>query len=212
MQNRRTGEPGTPEPETRSARSRSGGARSHDRRSPRDGRRPRLQGEPVQSRHAGAASAGLGVQAVRVCRGPRSRLLAVFARDAARRAYPDPAGRMDSRRRTFDSAGDDGARGAAHVQQSRRRSDARGGWHRQDGGSGAQDGDGKRAERAVARARFRRGHADGDDVGLCRLCRSRDSCGPAMFIRRVEDADGTVLFEAKPVGRASACRRRPLFS
>ena len=104
-----------PEPELRNrnpkpiARGRSGCDGPRDRRGPRDGRRTRLQGEPVQSRDAGAASAGLCVQAVRLRCGTRSRLLAVFTRDAARRADPDAAGRVDARRRALDGTGDDGA-------------------------------------------------------------------------------------------------------
>ena len=44
------------------------------RRRARDGRRPRLRREPLQPRRAGAAAAGLGVQAVRLRRGARGGL------------------------------------------------------------------------------------------------------------------------------------------
>ena len=49
------------------------GARPPHRGDPRDGRGARLRAEPVQPRHAGAAAARLGLQAVRVPGGPGSR-------------------------------------------------------------------------------------------------------------------------------------------
>ena len=71
---------------------------SDDRRSPRVGRRPRLQEQPVQSRDASDASARVGLQAfcVRLC--SRGRLFAGVARDAPRRADPDAGRRVDARR------------------------------------------------------------------------------------------------------------------
>ena len=60
----------------------AGGARRDGpahRRSARDGRRPRFRAELVQSRDAGQAPAGFGVQAVRLCRRARARLLAGHA-------------------------------------------------------------------------------------------------------------------------------------
>ena len=70
-------------------------------RSPRDGRRARLQEQPLQSRDAGAPSAGLGVQAIRVRCCARGGLFPRVARDASRRADSDAAGRVDSGRRAL---------------------------------------------------------------------------------------------------------------
>ena len=70
--------------------------------------------------------------------------------------------------------------------------------------AGSQDGHRQRAERAVTRARVGRGHVDGDDVGVRARSRTMGGCGAATFIRRVEDADGKVLFEAKPARRTGS--------
>ncbi len=99
------------------------------------------------------------------------------------------------------ACGDDGASCAAHVEQSSGRADARGGRHRQDGGPGAQDGHGQRAERAVARARVGRSHVDGDGVRLCDVCRWRAiASGDVHSPGRRCAGEGAVRGEA--VGRA----------
>ena len=70
-----------------------------DRPRARDGRRPRLRREPLQPRGAGAAAAGLGVQAVRLRRGARSGL---HAGDGHRspRTIRSPRCRARGRRKT----------------------------------------------------------------------------------------------------------------
>jgi hypothetical protein len=57
-------------------------------------RRPRLRGEPVQPRRAGAPPAGLGLQAVRLRRGPRAGTLAGLGHRSPERAAVDPRRRM----------------------------------------------------------------------------------------------------------------------
>ena len=74
--------------------------------------------------------------------------------------------------------------------------------------AGAEDGHGQRAERAVARARLGRSHADGDDVGLCRVCRSGAAARRHVHSpRRRRRRKSAVRGEAR--GRAGRLRRRP---
>ena len=103
---------------------------------------------------------------------------------------------------------DDRARGASHVEQSRRRAHARAGRHLEDRGSGAPPRHGHRAERAVARARIGRGDADGHDVGVLHLRR------PGTAAR----ADAASAASKTPMGmccsrrstrRCRCSRRRP---
>ena len=63
------------------------------------------------------------------------------------------------------------------------------------------------AERAVAGARLRRGDARGPDRGLRHLRQRRASITRRSLIRRVEDRDGTVIFEADPTARRASSRR-----
>ena len=65
---------------------------SGQRLRPCDGRRSRLRREPLQSRRAGEAPVRFGVQAVRVRRGARGRILAGVAHYRAERSDPDPQG------------------------------------------------------------------------------------------------------------------------
>ena len=65
------------------------------------------------------------------------------------------------------------------------------------------DGHGQRAERAVARARVRRSHADGDDVGVCVVCRSGTVAARNLHPpRRGRAGEGAVRGEAR---RRSRC-------
>ena len=78
---------------------------------------------------AGAAAAGLGLQAVRLCRGARGGLFAGDGDRPTRRADHDAAGRVDAGRRALDARCDDAAHGAAHVEQPRGGAAARRGRH-----------------------------------------------------------------------------------
>ena len=72
-------ERGTWNPEPRSPRGRARRDGSDNGRSARDGRRPRLQVEPVQPSDAGVPSAGIRIQAVRLRGRPRVRVHAVVS-------------------------------------------------------------------------------------------------------------------------------------
>ena len=152
---RRKGAPAPPRP----AAGRAGRAGSADRRSTGAGGRTRLQRQPVRSGQAGEAPGGLGVQAVRVRGGHRSRLLAGVADHEPRRADQDAAGRVDAGGRTPRVAGHDDADGAAHVEQPR--GGAHAGRRRHPVGRVARQAHGRRrrSQRAVAGARGRRRHA-----------------------------------------------------
>ena len=67
---------------------------------------------------------GLGVQAVRVCDGARSRLLARDRHRQPERSDRDAAGRLGPGGRALDGRLDDAADGAADVEQPRRRAAA----------------------------------------------------------------------------------------
>ena len=119
------GTPGRTAPEGRASRhlAVAGGAGrlgSADRRSAGAGRRTRLRRQSVRSGQAGETAGGLGVQAVRLRRRDRSRLLAGVADHESRRADQDAARRVDSGRRAPRVAGDDDADGAADLEQPRR--------------------------------------------------------------------------------------------
>ena len=82
----------------RAAAGRAGRARSGHRRDPRPGRRARLPGEPVQPRRAGAAPAGLRLQAVRLPGGARARATApALHRRLDRGGLADHAQRWDGK-------------------------------------------------------------------------------------------------------------------
>ena len=57
------------------------------------------------------------------------------------------------------------------------------------------------AQRAVARARIRRSDAALDDGGVLVVCQSRRSAARRSLIRRVEDAEGNVLFNQAAASR-----------
>ena len=112
----------------------AGGAgrhRSGDRQRAGAGRRPRLSAIGVQSRQPQPASARLGLQAVRVCRGARARHVAGV--DADRPQSDRAAGprRVDAAQRARRCAGRaDAAGGADRIEQSRRHAAAAAGRHR----------------------------------------------------------------------------------
>ena len=64
------------------------------------------------------------------------------------------------------------------------------------------------AERAVARAGLRRGDAGGDDGGVRRRSRIRASYHTPMLIRRVEDREGAVIFDADRTATRVVSERR----
>src|SRR5207302_681010 len=122
--------------EAQSGRRPSGGAdraRAADRARVGDGRRARLQREPLQSRRAGAPAARLRVQALRVRHGARSRLHAGHGHRSPQRSGLDRTGRVDARRRALVGRRHDDADGAADVEQPRSRPDAAAGRHRAHG-------------------------------------------------------------------------------
>ena len=157
------------------AAGRAGRAGSADRRSTGAGRRTRLQRQPVRSGQAGQAPGGLGVQAVRLRRRDRSRLLAGVADHESRRADQDAAGRVDSGGRAPRVAGHDDADGAAHVEQPRGGAHAGRRRHRVDRVARRAHGRRRPAQRPVAGAWRRRRHADVDD----RRVRGVRESGPA---------------------------------
>ena len=135
------------------------------------GRRPRVRREPVQPCHAGAAAAGLGVQAVRLCRGARARLHAGHADQRPERAGHDASGRLDARGRSCRRR---------HASRCARRCASRAiappcGCSRTSASRrpceyAERFGVGRHAERAVARARLGRGDDALADVRVRRLC------------------------------------------
>ena len=127
--------------------------------------------QPLQPRDAGAAAAGLGLQAVRLCRGARARLHAGHADHGPQRAGDDAAGRMGSRGRACRRA----TRSRCGRRCARRAIARPCGCCRPVGIPAAvryaeRLGVGIGAERAVAGARFGRGDAAVDDVGVRRVC------------------------------------------
>ena len=163
----------------------SGGAGRHGAgwRGPGDGGRPRLRAEPVQSRRAGAAPAGLAVQAVRL------------SRRAARGHVTRQPGRGRSPAdRRLAAAGlcrplsgpDRPAHGIRAVAQYRRRPAAGAGGAR--AGDRARQGDGDRIPVAAApepRAGQRRGHPARAHRRLCRRARR---CPPGRAVCRARRA------------------------
>ena len=146
-------------------------ARSRDGRGARHCRRPRCVERRTEPRAAGEAPAGLGLQAFCLRGGDRKRL---FARELIDRfnepidTYQGAGSRKTNIRRPLD---DDEDR-APDVEQSRR------GAHAREVGiqravSYAKNWRRNGPERAVARPRFRRGHAGLDDGGLCGVCARR---------------------------------------
>ena len=139
----------------------------------RAGRRAQLRRQPLQSRHPGSSSAGLGVQAVRLRGRARSRLHTGQPHHRARPAGESPRRGLDAGRRAHDRWRDHDALRAADVQQQGRGADDRGNRHpgcrllREE----ARHGHG--ARRAVAGAGFRRGHAAGSHRRLRHVRRRR---------------------------------------
>ena len=158
------------------------------------------------------APAGFGVQALRVCRGARGRVFAVFAGHAdstsrfrrcrargCRKTSTRTASAMTVRARCA-------RRAIARPCACSRKWASRKPWRRR-----SEDGNGQRAERAVARARFGRSDADGDDVGLCRRLPMRDCCGRRYsFAEWRTPAEKCCSMRSRRPSRSS--RRRPRFS
>ena len=141
-----------------------------------DGRRARLQREPVQSRGPGQAAVGIGVQAVRLRDGDRGGLHAGYGHHQPRRADRDPAGRMGPRGRAFRRRLDDAAYGAADLEQPRRGAAPQQRRHQERGQLFGEAQRRHTAERAVAGVGGQRGYPRAADRGVRRV--RQQGCGP----------------------------------
>ena len=110
--------------------------------------------ELLQSGHPGAPPAGLGLQAVCLRDCARAGLGASVDHRPARRAHPDPAGRVDARGRASRLTRADAADRPAHLEQPGGRPPAAGSRRRQGRRDGAAAWTGPGAKRPVARPRI----------------------------------------------------------
>ncbi|CAI8698325.1 hypothetical protein EMIT0111MI5_90044 [Burkholderia sp. IT-111MI5] len=132
------------------------------------GRQSRFRQRAVRSRRAGAAPAGLDVQAVRLWRRVRGRHAAgrYVHRPPGRDSDRRPRGLAPDRRGAADGRADDAARRARAVAQSHHRAGDAAGRRREGRAARARNGRARQSARrgAVARARHEPRHAEGDGV------------------------------------------------